>query len=65
MLTDMVVLVSHTSSGLQRTVLGGVADRLLHGPIPVLVLKPDTDTSGLIQDFRSLWTSSPCLEAWP
>jgi nucleotide-binding universal stress UspA family protein len=43
--TELVVLVSHTRSGLLRTVLGSVADRLLHGPVPVLVLKPDTDTS--------------------
>jgi nucleotide-binding universal stress UspA family protein len=36
---DLVVLASRGRSGLLRAALGSVADRMLHGPCPVLILR--------------------------
>jgi len=45
---DLVVLTSHTRVGASRLLLGGVADDLLRGSAPVLVLKPgEAKTSSL------------------
>jgi len=39
---DLVVMTSHTRSGLPRAVLGSVADRLLQGAAPVLLVRPES-----------------------
>jgi nucleotide-binding universal stress UspA family protein len=45
---DLVVMTSHTRVGASRLLLGGVADDLLRGSAPVLVLKPgEAKTSSL------------------
>jgi nucleotide-binding universal stress UspA family protein len=36
----LVVMTSHGRSGVRRVALGSVTDRLLHGPAPVLVVRP-------------------------
>jgi nucleotide-binding universal stress UspA family protein len=46
---QLVVLASHGRSGVVRTALGSVADRLLHGPAPVLVLRPEQVKSRLVE----------------
>jgi nucleotide-binding universal stress UspA family protein len=37
----LVVMASHGRGGFVRAALGSVTDRLLHGPAPVLVLRPE------------------------
>lgn len=37
---DLVVVASRGRAGVVRATLGSVADRLLHGPAPVLVFQP-------------------------
>jgi nucleotide-binding universal stress UspA family protein len=37
---DLVVMSTHGRSGLARATLGSVADRLLHGPCPVVLIRP-------------------------
>ncbi len=37
---DLVVMSTHGRSGLARATLGSVADRLLHGPCPVALIRP-------------------------
>jgi nucleotide-binding universal stress UspA family protein len=39
---DLVVMASHTRGGLARAVLGSVADRLIQGEAPVLLVRPGT-----------------------
>jgi len=46
---ELVVLSSHGRSGVIRTALGSVADRMLHGPAPVLVLRPEQAKSRLVE----------------
>lgn len=46
---ELVVLASHGRSGVIRTALGSVADRMLHGPAPVLVLRPEQAKSRLVE----------------
>jgi nucleotide-binding universal stress UspA family protein len=36
----LVVMASHGRAGVLRAALGSVADRVLHGPAPVLILRP-------------------------
>ena len=38
---DLVVMASHTRKGLARAVVGSVADRLLHGKAPVVLIRPE------------------------
>ncbi|MPZ48715.1 MAG: hypothetical protein GEU75_05275 [Dehalococcoidia bacterium] len=38
---DLVVMAAHGRSGVKRVILGSVTDRVLHGPAPVLVLRPE------------------------
>jgi nucleotide-binding universal stress UspA family protein len=38
---DLVVMTSHGRSGFLRSALGSVTDRLLGGPAPVLVVRPN------------------------
>ncbi len=38
---SLVVMASHGRAGVMRAALGSVADRMLHGPAPVLVFRPD------------------------
>jgi nucleotide-binding universal stress UspA family protein len=40
---DLVVLASRGRAGLLRAALGSVADRMLHGPCPVLILRPEEE----------------------
>jgi nucleotide-binding universal stress UspA family protein len=37
---DLVVMTTHARGGLARAALGSVADRLLQGPVPVLLIRP-------------------------
>jgi nucleotide-binding universal stress UspA family protein len=37
---DLVVMTSHGRSGLVRWALGSVTDRMIRGPVPVLVIQP-------------------------
>jgi nucleotide-binding universal stress UspA family protein len=39
----LVVMASHGRSGFARAALGSVADRMLHGPAPVLILRPEEE----------------------
>src|SRR5688572_1867092 len=39
----LVVMSSHARAGFARAALGSVVDRLLHGPAPVLVLRPEDE----------------------
>jgi nucleotide-binding universal stress UspA family protein len=47
---DLVVMASHGRAGLARAALGSVTDRVLHGPAPVLVLRPEGLRSRLVED---------------
>jgi nucleotide-binding universal stress UspA family protein len=38
---DIVVMSTHARSGLARAALGSVADRMLQGPAPVLLIRPN------------------------
>jgi nucleotide-binding universal stress UspA family protein len=38
---DLVVMSTHGRAGLVRTVLGSTADRMLQGPAPVLLIRPE------------------------
>jgi nucleotide-binding universal stress UspA family protein len=38
---DLVVMTSHTRAGIARAVLGSIADRLLQGDAPVLLIRPE------------------------
>jgi nucleotide-binding universal stress UspA family protein len=37
---DLVIMTSHGHTGFVRWALGSVTDRLIRGPVPVLVLRP-------------------------
>jgi nucleotide-binding universal stress UspA family protein len=37
---DLVIMTSHGHTGFIRWALGSVTDRLIRGPVPVLVLRP-------------------------
>ena len=50
---QLVVLASHGRSGVIRTALGSVADRMLHGPAPVLVLRPEQTKSRIVEAAMS------------
>jgi nucleotide-binding universal stress UspA family protein len=55
---DLVIIASHGRAGVARAVLGSVTDRLLHGPAPVLVLRPEDVRSGLVELARAhFWKS--------
>jgi nucleotide-binding universal stress UspA family protein len=38
---DLVVMTTHARSGIARAALGSIADRMLHGTAPVLLIPPD------------------------
>ncbi len=38
---DLIVMTSHAKGGVQRALLGSVADRLLQAPAPVLLIRPE------------------------
>jgi nucleotide-binding universal stress UspA family protein len=38
---DLVVMSTHGRAGVQRAMLGSTADRMLEGPAPVLLVRPD------------------------
>lgn len=40
---DLVVMTTHARKGLKRAALGSVADRMLQGPAPVLLLRENDD----------------------
>jgi nucleotide-binding universal stress UspA family protein len=46
---DLVIMASHARTSIARAVLGSVTDRMLHGPAPVLVLRPEEVRSGLVE----------------
>jgi nucleotide-binding universal stress UspA family protein len=45
---DLVVMTSHTRVGASRLLLGGVADELLRGSAPVLVVKPGEEKTSFL-----------------
>jgi nucleotide-binding universal stress UspA family protein len=47
--SELVIVASHGRSGLIRAALGSVADRMLHGPAPVLVLRPEQVKSRFVE----------------
>jgi nucleotide-binding universal stress UspA family protein len=49
---DLVVMTSHARGGFTRWLLGSVADRMLHGPSPVLILRPGI-SSRLLENARA------------
>jgi nucleotide-binding universal stress UspA family protein len=53
--TDLVVMTSRGRGGIARAALGSVTDRVLHGPAPVLVLRPEMEgrASRLIEAARA------------
>jgi nucleotide-binding universal stress UspA family protein len=42
---DLVVMTSHTRAGVARAFLGSIADRLLQGDAPVLLIRPEEPTA--------------------
>ena len=52
---DLVIMTSRGRGGLARAALGSVTDRVLHGPAPVLVLRPEMEgrASRLIEAARA------------
>jgi nucleotide-binding universal stress UspA family protein len=38
---DLIVMTTHARGGLARAALGSVADRVLQGPAPVLLIRPE------------------------
>jgi nucleotide-binding universal stress UspA family protein len=50
---QLVVLASHGRSGVVRAALGSVADQMLHGPAPVLILRPELVKGGIMAAARS------------
>ncbi len=42
----LVVMASHGRGGFVRAALGSVTDRVLHGPSPVLVIRPEDEVKG-------------------
>ncbi|MPZ50199.1 MAG: hypothetical protein GEU75_13035 [Dehalococcoidia bacterium] len=55
----LAVLASHGRSGVIRAALGSVADRMLHGPAPVLVLRPEQVKSKIMEAAMSADEASP------
>ena len=50
----LVVMASHGRTGFARAALGSVADRVLHGPAPVLILRPEEEVkSRLVADAEA------------
>ena len=52
--SELVVVASHGRAGLVRTALGSVADRMLHGPAPVLILRPEQVNGRFVQAALNL-----------
>ena len=42
---DLVIMTTHARHGVARTILGSVADRMLLGPVPVLILRAEQASS--------------------
>ena len=40
--SDLVIMTSHGHTGFIKWALGSVTDRLIRGPVPVLVLRPSS-----------------------
>jgi len=40
---DMIVMTTHARGGIMRAALGSVADRMLHAPVPVLMVRPEME----------------------
>lgn len=38
---DLIVMTTHARTGIARAALGSTADRVLHGPAPVLLIRPE------------------------
>jgi nucleotide-binding universal stress UspA family protein len=50
---DLVVLASHGRTGFARMALGSVAERVLHGPDPVLIFEPNEDKGAFFAAARA------------
>ncbi|MGD9889734.1 MAG: universal stress protein [Dehalococcoidia bacterium] len=47
---DLVVMTTHGRHGFRRMVLGSVADRMVRGGVPVLLVRPQSPTTALAQE---------------
>ena len=47
---DLIIMAAHGRAGVKRLVLGSVTDRVLHGPAPVLVLRPDAEAKSRLTE---------------
>jgi nucleotide-binding universal stress UspA family protein len=47
---DLVIMAAHGRAGVKRLVLGSVTDRVLHGPAPVLVLRPEAEAKSRLTE---------------
>lgn len=66
---DLVVMTSHARTGIARAVLGSVADRLLQGEAPVLLIRPE-EGAGRTRPARGRFChacgrASPYIELMP
>lgn len=61
---DLVVMTSHSRTGLARAVLGSVADRMPHGKAPVLLIRPEEVASVTKKDSRARYCHA-CGRASP
>jgi nucleotide-binding universal stress UspA family protein len=60
---DLVIMTSHTRGGLARALLGSVADRMLQGPAPVLLVRPESVTA--VTEKGRGWYCYNCGRASP
>ena len=60
---DLVIMTSHTRGGLARALLGSVADRMLRGPAPVLLVRPEGVTA--VTEKARGWYCYNCGRASP
>jgi nucleotide-binding universal stress UspA family protein len=55
----LVVMTSHGHTGFIRWALGSVTERMLAGPVPVLVLRPSHETGGKLAALTQRSSGSP------
>lgn len=55
---DLVIMAAHGRAGVKRVVLGSVTDRVLHGPAPVLVLRPEPEAKSRLTEAAAGTASS-------
>jgi len=50
---DLLVMTSHGHTGFIKWALGSVTDRLIRGPVPVLVLRPEHEVGDRLKPLRA------------